>query len=128
MKEEPDEVIFQTILDRLFLLLPNLQSAATFLESSHLHRWNLSQVVPSSQISYQLDNIDGGRLSSDLISGDTDYSLLLTQSGNETNSSFLGMAGDYFTESNFNGCSKSALDLVKKIASISKQRSDQNAK
>ena len=122
MKEESDELIIQMILERLFLLLPSLQSKETILESSHLHRWDLSQVVPSTPIALQLDNIDGGSLSSDFL--ETDHSLLRTQSQSETKFSFLGIAGDYFTESNFNGCSKSALDLVKKIVAISQQPVD----
>jgi hypothetical protein len=126
MKGKSDEEITHMILERLFLHLPCLQSAETLLESSNLYRWDLSQVVPSSQ-SLELDNIDGGRLSRKFIFG-KDYSFLVTQSGpGESNLPFpfLGIAGDYFTESNFNGCAKSARDLVEKIVS-QESRSDRN--
>lgn len=107
-----DQDITEKILEHLYPYLPMLRSENIVLQNSSLHHWKLSQVITSSQ---SMDNIDGGRILNDQ---SCDSSLFLKQSNHQSTQlefPFLGFAGDYFTESNFNGCSKSARSLVRKI-------------
>jgi hypothetical protein len=107
--DQNDEVIVQMILERVLAYLPPAQSPPV-LEESHLHRWEISQVIQS-----RCDNLDGGVISRDQ-SIEMDRSFLVTPS-EAGMFPFLGFAGDYFTQSNFNGCVVSARDLVNKIFS-----------
>lgn len=109
-QSESDPEIIGKIIERLYLHLPSLRSDKTKLETSLLHRWPISQVISSPRV----DNIDGGSIEHpDSI--EHSFFVNLAGDGDLQTFPFLGIAGDYFTESNFTGCSKSARSLVKKI-------------